>query len=198
MTVTEALAAVMSDVQAVAKKDRNDHQRFNFRGIDAVLNAVGPALRKHGVVVVPQLQSCVYADVQTSTGKPATACRVIVTYVFHHGEQTLETTVAAEAWDHGDKATPKAMSVAFRTALLQALALPTDEPDPDASSYERSEVDHVQAAHRDKELNELLTTAVAAELDVKADKVLAYAGMGPAQLEAAKAKLHTMLAEAKG
>jgi hypothetical protein len=30
------------------------------------------------------------------------------------------------------------MSVAFRIALLQALALPTSEPDPDASSYERS------------------------------------------------------------
>ena len=29
------------------------------------------------------------------------------------------------------------MSVAFRTALLQALALPTDEPDPDSQVYER-------------------------------------------------------------
>lgn len=196
MTVTEALAAVMADVQAVAKTDRNDHQRFNFRGIDAVLNAVGPALRKHGVVVVPQLKDVTYADVQTSTGKPATACRVIVTYVFHHGDQTIETTVAAESWDHGDKATPKAMSVAFRTALLQALALPTDEPDPDASSYERSTVDHQQVAMRDTELNDLLTRAIAAELDVKADKVLAYAGTGAEQLEAAKAKLRSML-EAK-
>jgi hypothetical protein len=39
----------------------------------------------------------------------------------------------------GDKAAPKAMSVAFRTALLQALALPTDEPDPDSQSFEREE-----------------------------------------------------------
>jgi hypothetical protein len=31
------------------------------------------------------------------------------------------------------------MSVAFRTALLQTLSLPTDEPDPDSQSYERSE-----------------------------------------------------------
>ena len=41
--------------------------------------------------------------------------------------------------DSGDKATPKAMSVAFRIALLQALALPTDEPDPDSYAYERAE-----------------------------------------------------------
>jgi hypothetical protein len=40
--------------------------------------------------------------------------------------------------DAGDKATAKAMSVAFRTALLQSLSLPTDDVDPDAHSYERS------------------------------------------------------------
>ena len=47
-------------------------------------------------------------------------------------------TVAAEAMDSGDKATAKAMSVALRTFLLQVLALPTDEPDPDSFSYEAS------------------------------------------------------------
>jgi len=44
----------------------------------------------------------------------------------------------AESMDSGDKATAKAMSVAFRTALLQTLCLPTDESDPDADSYVRS------------------------------------------------------------
>jgi hypothetical protein len=31
------------------------------------------------------------------------------------------------------------MSVAFRTALLQALCLPTDSPDPDHETYERAD-----------------------------------------------------------
>jgi len=138
MSITEALAAVMNDVQAVAKKDRNEHQKFNFRGIDAVVNAVGPALRKHGVVVVPEVQDVAYEKVTTTNNKPATACRLVVSYTFHKDDSYLSCTVAAEAWDHGDKAAPKAMSVAFRTALLQALALPTDEPDPDAHSYEQT------------------------------------------------------------
>ena len=43
--------------------------------------------------------------------------------------------VIGEAGDSGDKATPKAMSVALRTALLQTLMLPTDEPDPDSFTY---------------------------------------------------------------
>ena len=138
MSITEALSAVMNHVQAVAKNDRNTHQNFDFRGIDAVVNAVGPALRKHGVVVVPEVQDVAYEKVTTTNNKPATACRLVVSYTFHKDDSYLSCTVAAEAWDHGDKAAPKAMSVAFRTALLQALALPTDEPDPDAQTFEQA------------------------------------------------------------
>ena len=145
-----ALAAVMDDCKAVAKRDRNDHQRFMFRGIDAVVNAVGPILRKHSVVVVPNVESVTYDHVQTSTGKPATACRVLVTYTFYAGDgSTIDTRVAAEAWDNGDKAAPKAMSVAFRTALLQSLALPTDEPDPDSTTYERAHGPAVTESRQD-------------------------------------------------
>ena len=146
MTIIDALTAVMEDVRAVAKDGLNKHANYNFRGIDAVVNAVGPALRKHGVVVVPTLDSCEYESVQTSTGKPANACRVEVTYTFYAGDSSLPCSVAAEAWDNGDKAAPKAMSVAFRTALLQALALPTDEPDPDSHTYERAEPEPVNLA----------------------------------------------------
>lgn len=135
-----ALAAVMADCKSVAKRDRNEHQRFLFRGIDAVVNAVGPILREHGVIVVPSVQTVTYEEVKTSTGKPATACRVVADYVFYATDgSNITTTVAAEAWDNGDKAAPKAMSVAFRTALLQALALPTDEPDPDHHVYEQTQ-----------------------------------------------------------
>lgn len=138
--IHEALAAVMASCTHVAKRDRNDHQRFMFRGIDAVVNAVGPILREHHVTVRPVVQHVSYDVVQTTTGKPATACRVIVDYVFGAPDGSeLTSTVAAEAWDSGDKAAPKAMSVAFRTALLQTLALPTDEPDPDSHTYERQQ-----------------------------------------------------------
>lgn len=138
-----ALAAVMDDCKGVAKRDRNDHQKFMFRGIDAVVNAVGPILRRHQVVVAPNVENVHYDVVQTSTGKPATACRVLVTYSFYATDgSSIDCRVAAEAWDAGDKAAPKAMSVAFRTALLQALALPTDEADPDSQTYERAPAPH--------------------------------------------------------
>lgn len=144
--IYEALAAVMADCEEVAKRDYNEQQRFKFRGVDAVINAVGPMLRKHRVIVMPELLTVDYAPVQTSTGKPQTSCRVLVRYHFYTIDgSTISTTVAAESSDSGDKATPKAMSVAFRIALLQALALPTDSPDPDAPQTPRKQAEKKEA-----------------------------------------------------
>ena len=53
------------------------------------------------------------------------------------GDQ-ITAAAAGQASDSGDKAVPKAMSVAFRTVLLQALCIPTDEPDPDSQVHERA------------------------------------------------------------
>jgi hypothetical protein len=140
MNIAQALIDVMREVDHVAKRDRNSAQNFNFRGIDAVVNAVGPALRKHGVIVTPDVRSYEYGTVEVGKNRTQMGhVRIIVAYTFHGPDgDSITSSAAGEAMDAGDKATPKAMSVAFRTALLQALALPTDEPDPDSSSYERA------------------------------------------------------------
>lgn len=139
VTIQDAMAKVMGDVREVAKNDRNTQQNFPFRGIDAVVNAVAPALRRHGVVVLPRLEDATYENVVVGAKQThMIGCRVRVTYRFvGPGGDWLDATVAGEAMDAGDKATAKAMSVAFRIALLQALVLPTDDVDPDATSYER-------------------------------------------------------------
>lgn len=137
--INEALAAVMDEVKAVAKKERNDAQRFNFRGIDSVVNAVGPALRKHKIVVLPTVLEHTYDTVTSSRGTAMGHVLLKVQYDFiGPAGDRLTCTVMGESMDVSDKATPKAMSVAFRTALLQALTLPTDEPDPDSEYHERA------------------------------------------------------------
>lgn len=139
-TIQAALAAVMADVREVRKTDRNTAQNFSFRGIDAVLNAVGPALRAHGVVIMPRVLDYRYDTVEVGQRRTQMGHVIITaeyTFVGPAGD-SLTAVALGEAMDAGDKAVPKAMSVALRTALLQALALPTDDPDPDAQSYERS------------------------------------------------------------
>lgn len=139
ITVHQAVANVMREVIAVRKGERNSHFNFNFRGIDAVMNAVGPILREHGVIVVPHDMEAAYSPVATSGGKPAMNVQVRNTYRFYGPAGDFFDTVATgESIDNGDKGTAKANSVAFRTCLLQALCLPTDEPDPDSFSPERA------------------------------------------------------------
>lgn len=141
LTIAQALTEVMKEVGAVGKKDRNASQGFNFRGIDAIVNAVSPALQKYGVIVVPSVEDYEYSSVEIGKNRTVMGhvkLKVSYTFIGASGD-AIKATVVGEAMDSGDKATAKAMSVAFRTALLQTLSLPTDEPDPDSQSYERSE-----------------------------------------------------------
>ena len=135
-----ALAAVMNDVRMVPKDGRNAAQNFSFRGIDGVMNAVGPALRTHRVVVVPMVEEVDIGTVEVGKNRtPMAHVSVRVRYRFMAPDGShVDAVVPAEAFDSGDKAVSKAMSVAFRTALIQALTLPTNEPDPDAEVYERA------------------------------------------------------------
>jgi hypothetical protein len=141
MSVYEAINRVMEDVRSVGKNDRNEQQKFNFRGIDATVNALSPAMRKHGLTVRPSnILSIEHIPFTSKSGALGVSCRVLVEYTFSDKEgDSCTSVVAAEANDYGDKATPKAMSVAFRTCLLQSFALPTDEVDPDAESYDHGQ-----------------------------------------------------------
>lgn len=140
MNTQQLIAAVMAEVSSLAKTDKNTQQGFNFRGIDAVMNAVGPALRKHAGFIVPCVLSEEHSTVPSKNGGSLNVVRLKVSYEVHAQEgDPIEGVVVSEAFDSGDKATAKAMSVAYRTFLLQLLCLPTDEPDPDSFSYEVAE-----------------------------------------------------------
>jgi len=137
LSADEIIVAVMREVQAVGKTETNQSQGFKFRGIDAVINAVGPALRKYGGYIVPEIISTEHTVAQTARGGTINVVRLQVAYSING---VISGSVAAEAFDAGDKATAKAMSVAYRTFLLQLLCLPTNEPDPDSESYEATPV----------------------------------------------------------
>lgn len=131
-TLNEALNAVMAEVREVRKTERNQAQKFTFRGIDNVVNAVAGPLRKHKVrLKIDNLEHTITGK-QSSKGNPVTFVTVKNRYTWVGPDgQTEENTVVAEASDFSDKATAKANSVALRTFLLQALMLPTDDADPD-------------------------------------------------------------------
>ncbi len=184
-TVYEAWSNVMATVKAVAKTGHNKQQDYNFRGIDGVVNAAGPAMREHGVFVMPGLISASYRDVEVGKNRTLmreTTVKVRYTIIGPAGDRLVVPddpdfgVVPGESMDSGDKGTAKAMSVAYRIFLLQALTIPTHEPDADATSYERSaradtpDPDQVKAAddiigefkHLASHLGEIQTEALKA------------------------------------
>lgn len=142
ISAAESIQQVMALVQGVAKKGFNEQQRFNFRGVDAVVNAVAPALREVGGLIVPTVLKKHYDRGVTKSGTPTVEAFLTVAFDWHgtDGGSPIRSVVAAEAMDTSDKATAKAMSVALRIFLLQTLMLPTDEKDPDAEYHERQSV----------------------------------------------------------
>jgi hypothetical protein len=139
-TIWLAFAAAKAEVGPVGKDSRNTQQNFNFRGIDAVVNAAAAALNRHGIINIPKLLEVTYGTEEVGQKRTLMAnVRVKVRYRFTgpRGDH-FDVIVPGEAMDSGDKGVAKAMSVAWRIALIQALNLPTGDPDPDQNSYERS------------------------------------------------------------
>lgn len=154
-SAVELTIEAMRAVSSVPKDGRNAAQGFNFRGIDGVLNAVGPALRKAGVLPVPFLSVLRREVIEVGVKRtPMDSIYVEVDYLFYGPAcDAIAVRVPGSAMDSGDKGVAKAMSVAFRTALIQLFALPTQEQDPDATSYERAPLLEAQAmAARDATL----------------------------------------------
>lgn len=136
--IIQTLMKVMQSVRAVGKDGYNKGQNFPFRGIDGVMNAVGPAMREHGLVAIPTVVDKEVEYGATGSNKKMTIIRLTVDYTFLNlNGDSLTSRVVAEANDTADKATAKAMSVAFRTCLLQVLALPTQDKDPDEDFNEQ-------------------------------------------------------------
>lgn len=155
LTVFQAVADVMNDVKAVGKDGFNKHQHFSFRGIDGVMNAVGPALRDHGVIAVPMVEEAQYGTVQTNRGGNMSTVRVKMRVRWYGpAGDYFDSVTYGEAFDSGDKATAKAHSVAFRTAFLQTLCLPTEESDPDEDTYQRASQQEIEQQQREQQMQQ--------------------------------------------
>ena len=123
-----AIMNVMKDCGAVGKDSRNPQQNYKYRGIDAVMNALNPALIKNRVFVVPEVLEQSREERQTAKGGLLiySVCKVKYTFYAEDGS-SVSSVVTGEGMDSGDKATNKAMSAAFKYALFQTFCIPTEE-----------------------------------------------------------------------
>lgn len=129
---------VMAEVGAIGKSGYNPHDKYKFRSIDDVYNALQPALYKYGVFFVPVVLDSKEERVQSSSGKDMLRIKLKIRYdVYADDGSKFETVVEGEAIDRGDKATNKAMTAAFKYMLIQVFCIAIEgQEDADKESHE--------------------------------------------------------------
>jgi hypothetical protein len=141
MNVYKAINAVQRELAktGITKDRRNAQQGYNFRGIDDVFNAVSPLLANNGLCILPRVLSRDCVERQSSKGGALFYVTCEVEFDFVCAEDGSKHTVKTygEAMDSADKATNKAMSAAYKYAVMQAFAIPTEgDNDADASTHD--------------------------------------------------------------
>lgn len=131
--IYKKMSEVMKDIGAVTKDQKNMAQGFKFRGIDQFVNALYPALTKHGVFMAPRATQFAQElkEVTRSNGKAGVDKHVsiLMEYDFYaeDGSRVTVGPIPAEGLDSGDKATNKALSAALKYALIQTFSVPTED-----------------------------------------------------------------------
>lgn len=141
MSVYKAINAVQAELakSGISKDRENSFDKYKFRGIDDVYNALSPLLAKHGLCILPRILRRESVERETAKGSSLFYVTVEAEFDFVCAEDGSKHVVRTfgEAMDRGDKATNKAMSAAYKYAAFQAFAIPVDgDNDPDASSHE--------------------------------------------------------------
>ena len=141
MKVYQAINAVQKSLSksGISKDQKNLQQGYKFRGIDDVYNAVSPLLAEHGLCILPRMLARVCEERVNQKGTALFYVTVEAEFDLVASEDGSSHTIKTfgEAMDSGDKATNKAMSAAYKYAIMQCFAIPTEgDNDADLHAHE--------------------------------------------------------------
>jgi hypothetical protein len=132
--VYQAINSVAAEVAAsgIAKTRMNEEGGYAYRGIEDVLHALGPLLPLHKLCVLPRVLE---RDAQSGDGgEQHVVLRVAFDMVSAIDGSRHVVESFGEAIDDSDKGTAKAMSAAYKAAMLQAFCIPVPQEDADSFS----------------------------------------------------------------
>lgn len=140
MSVVDSLAKVAEQLPGIGKDQRASQQQggYAYRGIERIIAEAGPLLAAAGVVFVPQVLSCEIRDI-TVAEKPWTDTILTVRYRIcgtDGPDDFVEATVVGIGRDNADKGANKALTQAFKYALLQTLLIADEKDDTDGTTHE--------------------------------------------------------------
>lgn len=128
---------IMGKVWSIGKDRENKEQKYKFRWIDDLYNALNKHLAEAGVFITSEIIERIRAERQTRNGWVLFYTSLRMKFKFFAPDGSfVESTTEGEAMDSGDKSTNKAMSVAYKYALMQIFCIPTEEDkDPENDTF---------------------------------------------------------------
>jgi len=139
-TIHEALAAIYREVGYVHKSGKVDSfgAKYTYAGEADLIAAVRPSMVDHEVYMhVAQVLNREHESFTNAKGTLMHHVRLDVLVRFAHGPSGtfIDCMASGEGIDSGDKATPKALTGAFKYAIRQTFCIETgDDPDGTPSS----------------------------------------------------------------
>lgn len=143
--VTRAILSVMDDLAKVgiAKDRTNQQQHFQYRGIDDLRNVLAPLLVRHKLLILSRVLERELIERESKQGGALFSVVLKMEYDFISVEDESSKTVGpffGEAMDSGDKATNKALSIAYKYMCFDTFCIRTEgsdaDHDPDATGHE--------------------------------------------------------------
>lgn len=135
-SVYAAIHGVAAELAAagIGKAHTNEVEGYKYRSVDDVLDRLAPLLAKHRLCVLPNaIERTVLERRGESEGLLLhVALKVAFTLTSVDDGSAHVVEAYGEAMDGGDKATAKAMSTAYKSAMVQTFCIPVcvgDEPD---------------------------------------------------------------------
>lgn len=136
--IFQAIPAIIAEVSPVGKNAYNQQQKYPYRSADDVCDAVHESLGKHKVFTTCKIVERSVVERESRGGGLLLYVTLKAIYTFHAEDGSfVESEAFGEAMDSGDKATNKAMTAAYKYALIQVFCL---------MGHEDSEVDSPEPA----------------------------------------------------
>jgi hypothetical protein len=146
--VYAAINAVSAELAraGIPKAHTNFNEQYQYRGIDDVYNRLAPLLAAHKLCILPRVLERVCTDRTGVNGDLLVNVTLRIAFDLVSVEDGSSHIIEAygEALDAGDKATSKAMTAAYKYAILQTFCIPVSEAeDADATTHKLSQSSHV-------------------------------------------------------
>ena len=126
----------------IEKAQTNKFDKYKFRGIDDIYNALSPLLARNKLCILPRIINRACEERKSQKGGALFYVTVNAEFDFVAASDGSTHTVKmiGEAMDRSDKATNKAMSAAYKYACFQTFCIPTEgDNDADFTTHEIQE-----------------------------------------------------------